>query len=182
MFNVIKNQKGVTLLELIVAVGIFSVVILAATGIFKSALEGQRSAIAAQNLQESMRYAMEVMSKEMRMAQKDVGGADQCPDVANGKVYDISAGSDRLDFRNYNDQCVSYNLAGTRLQIDRDGTSAFITPDEISVSNLQFVIVDNVSDKQSRVTMKMNIEMATGKDMHKQKMTIQTSVSARYYE
>ncbi|MCG2695682.1 prepilin-type N-terminal cleavage/methylation domain-containing protein, partial [Candidatus Parcubacteria bacterium] len=66
--KIIKNNAGVTLLELTVAVAIFSFAVLSATQIFKMVLEGQRSAIAAQSTQESMRYALEVMSKEIRMA------------------------------------------------------------------------------------------------------------------
>lgn len=183
IFNkILKDKKGITLLELIVAVGIFSVVVLLATAIFKTALEGQRSAIAAQNLQESMRYAMEVMSKEMRTAQKDVGAPGQCPNVGNGVVYDLSASGDEIDFKNYNSECVNYRLNGTRLEITRDGASGFITPNEISISNLKFDVIDNVPAEQSRITINMDIETVGGKDANKQSATIQTSVSARYYE
>jgi prepilin-type N-terminal cleavage/methylation domain-containing protein len=179
--KILKNQKGITLLELIVAVGIFSVVILAATGIFQAAMEGQRSAIAAQNLQESMRYAFEVMSKEIRMAQKSTGG-DCGGGFGSGKIYKTKSGNDELNFKNYNGECVKYRLNGDRLEIERNSIAGFITPDEIKVSNLKFSIVDNIPAEQSKVTMKMDIETAGGKDMHKQRMTIQTSVSARYYE
>ena len=67
-FKKIKNNLGVTLIELIVAVALFSVTILSAMQIFQMVVEGQRSAIAAQSVQESMRYAFEIMSKEIRMA------------------------------------------------------------------------------------------------------------------
>ncbi|MDD5295066.1 MAG: prepilin-type N-terminal cleavage/methylation domain-containing protein [Patescibacteria group bacterium] len=47
--NIIKNNKGVTLLEMTVAVAIFSVVMLSATEIFRLVIESQRNAIASQN-------------------------------------------------------------------------------------------------------------------------------------
>jgi len=53
----IKNEKGVSLLELLVAVTLFSVVIISSTQIFKMVVDGQRNAIGAQNVQENIRYA-----------------------------------------------------------------------------------------------------------------------------
>ncbi len=187
--DVKKNQKGVTLLELTVAVAIFSVMMLSVAQIFKMVIEGQRNAIAAQNIQESMRYAMEVMSKEIRTAQKDeVTAGGQCPKVGNGEVYNVNASDDELYLRNYKDECVTYSLNGDRFEIERypvgspgSAISGFMTPDEIKVSNLKFAIVDNVGTDQSMVTMKMDIE-AVGKAAHKQSITLQTTVSARYYE
>ena len=58
----IKNNSGVTLLELVVAVTLFAALMLAATGIFKMVNDGQRNAVSAQNVQENMRYALEKMS------------------------------------------------------------------------------------------------------------------------
>ncbi len=176
-----QNKSGVTLLEMMVAVTIFTVVMLSATKIFQMVIESQRSAIAAQNLQESMRYAFEVMAKEIRMAQKDVGEPDQCPNVGNGKVYKTNPAKNQLNFRNFNEECVKYYLDSDRLKINRDSDSGYITPDEIKVSNLQFEVIDDVGNEQSMVTVKMDIE-ATGKEMHKQIMKIQTTISLRYYE
>ncbi len=180
MLNKIKqNNLGVTLIEMMVAVAIFSVVMLSATKIFQMVVESQRSAIAAQNLQESMKYALEVMAKEIRMAQKPNG--NECGGNLAGKVYDTNIAKDELNFKNFNDECVKYYLDNNRLKIDRDTDSGYITPDEIEVSNLQFEAVDNVGTIQSRVTIKMDIG-AVGKEMHKQIMKIQTTISSRYYE
>lgn len=169
------------MLELTVAVAIFSVMTLSLGQIFKMVIEGQRNAIAAQNIQESMRYAMEVMSKEIRMAQKDTNIPGQCPRVGNGDVYTVNSQDDELYLKNYKGECVTYALNGTRLEIDRDGNSNFITPDEIAISNLKFSIIDNVGADQSMATIKMDIE-AVGKIMHKQSITLQTTISSRYYE
>lgn len=187
MFKKVRqNNFGATLLEMMVAVALFSVTVLSAAEIFQMVVEGQRNAIAAQNTQESMRYALEVIAKEIRMAQKDVGGTGQCPNVTNGEVYDINPTNDELTFKNIYDQCVEYSLEDdangiSRLKIDRDGASDYITPDEIEVNNLQFVVIDNIGAKQSMVTLKMDVE-AVGKELHKSKMKIQTTISSRYYE
>ena len=180
--KILKNNSGVTLLELTVAVAIFSTVVLSATQIFKMVVEGQRSAIAAQHTQESMRYALEVMSKEIRMAQKAIG--NECGPQLNGKVYNIQG--NRFQFKNINNQCVEYSLEDdangvSRLKIRRDIVSGYITPDEIKVSDLKFDVIDNVGTDQPSVTFKM-IVRAVGKELHKSEIKMQTTVSSRYYE
>lgn len=179
MKEFIKNNKGVTLLEMVVAVAIFSVAVLAAMGIFNMAIEGQRNVIAAQNLQESLRYSLEMMGKEIRMAQK-VSGSD-CPGFGMGnKVYRTSASE--LYFKNIKGECVKYFLDNNRLKIKRADNEDFLTPDEIKINKLNFYVVDDgVASEQSRVTVLIEAE-AVGKEMHKQKMQIQTTISSRYYE
>ncbi len=181
--RIIKNNFGVILLEMLVAVTLFSVTILSATEIFKMVVEGQRSAIAAQNTQENMRYAFEVIAKEIRMAQKSIG--NECGPQLSGKVYNLQG--NRLQFKNIYEECVEYQEQNLRFQIQRylagnpPGLIDYITPDEIEVSNLEFIVTDNVGFNQSSVVLKMDVE-AVGKELHKSKMKIQTTISSRYYE
>lgn len=186
MFKKVRqNNFGATLLEMMVAVALFSVTVLSAAEIFKMVVEGQRSAIAAQNTQESMRYALEVMAKEIRMAQKTVGNG--CGPQLDGKVYNLQGNI--LQFQNIYGECVEYQLLGSQFQILRypigappgPGLIGVITPDEIEVSNLKFIINDNAGVIQSSVTLNMDVE-AVGKELHKSKMKIQTTISSRYYE
>ncbi|OHA01193.1 MAG: hypothetical protein A3H71_03040 [Candidatus Sungbacteria bacterium RIFCSPLOWO2_02_FULL_48_13b] len=57
---------GFTLLEMIVSVGIFAVVIVASIGISLSIKSAQGKASNVQNVQDSIRYALEFMTKELR--------------------------------------------------------------------------------------------------------------------
>lgn len=177
MLKMFKKNKGFTLVELTVAVALFAVTIVSAMNIFKFVAEGQRNAIAAQNIQASMRYALEVISKEIRMAKKSNAG--ECG-ATSTKVY-FSAAGQNLKFKNNAGECVEYSLVGNRFQIDRNGTAGFVTPDEIKVSNLKFIIKDISATTQPMVTMVMDVEMAAGSGMHKQPMKIQTTISSRYY-
>ncbi len=177
-----KDNKGVTLLELVVSIALFSVVVILATQIFRMVIDGQRDAIAAQNLQESMRYAFETIGKEIRTAQKDFLDGT-CTDEFN-VIYSTNLNSDELYFRNHHDECVAYYLDDSgdgRLMIERGGYEAATTPAKIKVSNLKFEIVDDVYDTQSLVVMKMDIE-SVGKELHRQEMTLETALSSRYYE
>jgi len=178
--KMIINKKGTTLLEMVVALALFSTAMLSATEIFLLVIEGQRNAIAAQNLQENMRYSFETMAKELRMAHKDQGG--DCNMVNDERIYEADVTNKELYFKNYHDQCVRYYIDNDRLKIDRDLDVAYITPDEIKVSNLKFDVVDDIQNKQSRVTMKMDIENLGGKALYRKNMKIQTTLSSRYYE
>ena len=103
--NIKKNKSGVSLIELMVATAIFSVLILLAAQIFKMVVDGQRSAISAQNVQENMRYALEKMSKEIRMAQ--ISNTD-CLGAATNKIFNTANSDSELYFKNKDGQCLTY--------------------------------------------------------------------------
>jgi len=90
-----------------------------------------------------------------------------------------------LHFENSSGECVIYEVNAGRLDITRGPDVFPITPDEVIVSNLQFSIIDDLSTAhtvQPRVTIKMEGEMDTSKEEHKQKMILQTTVSSRSYD
>ncbi len=192
------NQNGFSLLETVVSMFIFGIITLSATAIFQMVVEAQRSALAAQNIQASLRYALEVMSKEIRNAQSSSG---ECtPNVGlgdDGNIYSalnnggnpVSAGSGigtgvQLAFKNKYDECVKYFLNNGVIQITRDNGTAItkpITPASINVTKLEFKVMDDGTSTtlQPRVTILIEAEVNSGK--YKQPMSIQTTVSSRYY-
>jgi prepilin-type N-terminal cleavage/methylation domain-containing protein len=196
-----KSQKGITLLELIIAMAIFAVAVISAVEIFQMALQAQRSALSAKNLQENMRYAFEIINKEIRMAYRNDGAGNDfvCPNPSTGLLYQTSANHDELYFRNYHGECVHYFLNNGQLMITREdpstnphttitnpitpgGLVATSTPNGILITNLKFDVI-NGSDttKQPRVTIMMDIETLDAKINRRQKMKIQTTLSSRYY-
>lgn len=188
--NIVKNKKGVTLLEMMVAVAIFSVVMLSATEIFRMVIEGQRNAIASQNTQESMRYAFETMAKEVRTAvisNHDCESLFSPPAIATNKVYNITTNSegDILYFKNKDSVCVAYYLEDGALKVIRGEETASTIPSKVKMTNLDFRVTDDFigafHSLQPLVSMKMDVT-AIGKEMHKQAIKIQTTISSRYYE
>ena len=197
--NIFKNQKGLTLLELTVATALFATIVLITGNIYQSVVMSQRSAIAAQSVQETVRYALEVMSKEIRHAQGKTSGSE-CPAAASPNRYstyntnesvDLYTG-DYLYFRNSSGDCVEYYLQNNgvvnRLYIDRDGMALPISPASLNITHLMFYVDDYDGDLtppgdrfQPRVTIRLTVEMAQGKVEHKQRMDIQTTVSSRSY-
>ncbi len=188
----IKNEKGVSLIELMVAMALFSILILSATGIFKMVVDGQRNAISAQNVQENMRYALEKISKEIRMAgvsNHDCEAIFTPPAAAVNKVFNTVDSGGKIYFKTKDENCVAYYLENNRLKImsgiGAGAVTDFITPSAIEVSNLKFYVDDDLigafHSKQPYVTMVMEVK-AIGLAVNEQRIKIQITVSSRYYE
>lgn len=181
-----KNNKGMTLMELIVAVALFTIIMISTTSIFQLVIESQRNAIASQNLQEGMRYYLEIISKEIRMARRSDGVCPTNPPPSQvNRIYNID-GVNKLYFKNKNNKCVSYYLSGGQLMIRKDANIATATPNELKINNISFNIIDNTiiappTAIQPEVTINMDAEVI-GKEMHKQKIKLQTTISSRFYE
>lgn len=183
--RLIRPAVGFSLIEVMVAVAIFSVIILSSTAIFQMVIQSQRSAMSTQNVQESLKYFLEVIGKEMRMAQKN----DVCPGIGTEDIFVISTniyGHQELKFKNYDDQCVTYSLVEDeehddigRFRITRDGQSDFISPAKISLDDLNFNLQVNVVNRPL-VTVSLKAH-AVGDARFKSEMTLQTSVTSRFY-
>ncbi len=188
--KIIKNKSGFSLLEMLVAVTVFSVTVVSSTQIFSMIVTGQRGSMAAANLQESMHYAFESIAKEIRGAVVSNGECSSLiapePEAVN-KVYNTTtnAEGDVLYFKNSNDVCTAYYLNNGTVTVVRGNNIAPTTSSKVTVSNLDFVMVDDsigaFHSVQPRITMRLEVE-ADGKGITKQKMEMQTTISGRYYE
>jgi prepilin-type N-terminal cleavage/methylation domain-containing protein len=206
----IKEQNGYSLLEMMLAIALFSFVMLIVLNIFQSIMASQRNTISSQNIQENMAYALEVMSKEIRQAQ--VGSVDCVGNFAlltsstivtsspTNNVYNSGTVNGRDIFyfqkkQNNNDYCVFYlwvsvgsikRLAIIRIKNDSPSTIDaldFITPDEINIGYLHFYIKD--SQVGMSLTEQPYVTMVIKAESVKgdpQPTYFQTSISARAYE
>jgi prepilin-type N-terminal cleavage/methylation domain-containing protein len=172
------DSRGVTLLELMVSVTLFAITILMSTQIFQTVLEGQRQAVASQDMQESIRYVFERAGKELRNALKDETGS--C-NAAPGKIYRVVGGTEII-FRNYKGQCMRYFLNNKRLAVQRGiEPMQYITPSNITITKAFFQVTDNSETVQAKVLMRLQMEISV-KSQSTQKLNIQTVVSSRFYE
>ncbi|MFC1700751.1 PilW family protein [Patescibacteria group bacterium] len=158
----VKN-KGVTLVEVIVALAIFWVVISVAVNIFAYELKGQRKSSAMQLVQNNSRYALESISKEIRMSHIE---ADSNENMLHITAYKI--GGVAVD--------VVYILAGGKIL--RNGSA--ITSDQISVSKLKFYI-NNQANTPAIMTIVMTAETSGAKAEQNVKIDLQTTISTRNY-
>ena len=68
------NNKGFSMIEIIVALAVFFLIVGTAVGLFVSIVAVQRRILSEQQLISQSSYAIEYMSKALRMATKDEEG------------------------------------------------------------------------------------------------------------
>lgn len=176
-----KQKQGFSLIEVLVATSIFAIIMVAAMNIFALVIDSQRSAIATQNVEESLKYFLEVTAKEIRMAKRN---NLKCFSPLAKEIYGNggSAAHDRLYFKNYHDECVEYYLSNGRFMIKRGNNAPdYISPAKIYIDELYFEIEEETASRQPAVTMEL-VAHALGKEGSKSQMRIQTTLTSRYYK
>lgn len=152
-----KQQGGFTIIELIVAVGLFIVVVGIASGTFVRSLRTQRSVAELMAANDNASLTLEQMTREIRTGKK------------------LSSTGSRLSFINYQDQPVVYVL--TDGAIERNGIP--LTSRNVLVRYLFFILSgENPGDgKQTRVAIMMGIA-ARGR-LESFVTRLQTTISSR---
>ena len=180
LFKILKKikegQGGVSLLELIVSISLFTLVVLSSVQIFNMTMRVGREIMASQRVQKETRYLFEVISKEIRMAQVDK--EDSCITQPNDWLYFLENDS-RLKFLNKNEECVEYYGEDDNFTVERNGTKDYLTSGDVIVKDLRFNRIGYTPNEQPLIAIKMKVYP---QGMPEQEMVMQTSISARDYE
>ena len=165
----VNKQKGFTLLEVLVAASIFAIVMTAASGIFTAALHNQDRILTQQMAISNSSYALEYMSRAMRMARKDQSG--ECLDkyLDGGTCnYAVSDDGSAVRFLNHDKKCVEFYKGNGQLKIKKSATSTddfnkgyAFTSDQLNISTLDFELTGACQDDelQPSVTIMMRAEI-----------------------
>ena len=167
-------KKGFTLFEIIIAITVFSIIISAFLGIFGSTFNSQRKSLNTAYLLSSISYVTEYISRDLRMAQKDVSGV--C--ISSNDNFQITRSGRGLKFLNYKLECHEIYMQDDILTISRDGIAEDLTPSDISVDKMNFYVTgEQGSDTlQPKVSFFMRMETITEPV---QEFNFQTTVSQR---
>lgn len=174
--NRISKKNGFTLIEILGAVVIFSVIVLIVTGIFISILRVQRRVLATQEILDQSGYALEYMSRALRMAKKDLSGA--CL-LTTGSNYEATASG--IKFIDYNDNCTEYYLESGKLKKRIGAEVSELTSGKLKVNYFK-VFIDGerqTDNKQPRVTFSFEIENQRLPQSERPQFRFQTTVSQR---
>lgn len=155
-----RKNKGFTLIEMIIALGIFSVVVTAAANLFVAGLKGQRKSLTLQYLQNDVRYTSELLSREIRMSRIE---ADSTEDVLHITAFKASGAED-----------VVYSLSNEKIL--RNGES--LISNQVNISRFKFYIYKKTP---TLVTVIINAE-GIGTSLEQQTViNFQTTISTRDY-
>ncbi|PJB99302.1 MAG: hypothetical protein CO077_02455 [Candidatus Nealsonbacteria bacterium CG_4_9_14_0_8_um_filter_35_12] len=158
-----NNENGLTMIELIVAVGIFGLVIGMATGIFVLALLSQRRIIALRNVEDNVRFTMEAIAREIK----------------TGKNF--SGGGSSVFFTNAKGEATGYRLNNNVIEKSSDGGVNYsaVTGAEATVNYLNFYLMGQaVGDGlEPRITITIGVTSIIGNQTANLK--VQTTISER---
>ena len=172
------NVRAYTLIEVVMAIGIFSILIAGPTGFFISSLRSQSRALGLREVIDNTSYFMDYISRALRMARKDdILGVD-CLSGTNVN-YEITHLGEGIKFRNSKDECQEFYLDGNQLKEDKDGNALFLTSDDLDVSMIGFELSGEEQDDPIQPRITIVLEMTKKDDPDFPKMRIQTTISQR---
>lgn len=141
-----KYSKGSTLVELLIAMVVFSLVTIMVVNVFSGVLKDQQGIVDKKNLLDNSRYAMEFMTKELRMAQInsiDPGATFRI----DGTTSFVNSTSPVIVFTNSSNDNVTYSLSGSKIMRQAKNNDTLfdtgnqpISSDEINISQINFHI------------------------------------------
>ena len=195
-----NNQRGITLVELLVALSIFLLVLGGTTRIFVAHFKSQRVILAEQLLLDQANYTVEYMSRALRMAKKELNCTDPedpgtcygldpyCltgPGAGFGYNYEITQGGAGIKFlnpmRDY--ACQEFYLDRTDNML-KERVIKFsplaampLLSEKIQVNFLEFTVSGNsqYDNLQPKVTINMELEIPK----ENLKINIQNTISQR---
>lgn len=172
-----KNKKGFTLTELLIVTGVFGIFITSVTGIFVYSVKAQKTALDLKKVVAQTNYAIELMGRNLRMAEKDRDGT--C--IIAGTNYQITRGGAGIKFINplQEEKCQEFfwDSLTQQIKFDNGDTITDLTSPNIKITNLQFALSgDNPGDYlQPLVKIVIEAETSTGSG----KINLETSISQR---
>ncbi len=178
---------GFTLVELLVAIALFSILVAVATGGFVNALRTQRQVAALIAAQSNAGQALEQMAREVRTGYlfcHDTSGNPTCHDAlgnictAAGLTLDCSD----LDFYNSQSANVVYSLGGGELVRAENGIPQPITGVNVAIRYLTFSIFGNTEGDHwnPRITIDMGVAPNSNDPaLTNNVLDLQTTISAR---
>lgn len=175
------TNKGFSLIELIVSVGIFSLVATFAIGALLTLTNVQRKAAALQSAFDNVRFALEAIAKDIR-----TGTNYQCMNAGFTAQDTTSFPCQNFQYRNSQDTVVQVRLGSPNKVIERkigSGSWGAITDDNVPIDQLDFFLADEISEattrRQSFLTIVVRGTAGRSRADIESKIFLQTSVTPR---
>lgn len=125
-----KYSRGYTLIELMVALGVFAIVAMLASGAYLVMVSITRQAQGVTTGINNLSFALETMTRDIRTGVAYSCGGGDCP-----------AGSGTFTIQKPPGVTIDYSLAGGRIVETRGGQARALTDASVNVSSLRFYVV-----------------------------------------
>jgi len=130
----IRNTRGYTLLELIVSVGIFSMVMLIVTSAYLTLVHLDRKARATSDVMTNLSFVVESMTREIRT------GTDYKCNTTGTNCATIPGTSFRFTDSRATPRTVTYSVSGGQIFVTIDGIVTALTDPRVQITTLNFYV------------------------------------------
>ena len=192
-----KKEKGLILLEMIVAIGIFLSVMTIAMGALLTMYGVSKKSQSLKTVMDNLNFAVESMAREI------VVGTDYHCDVDSGDIEDPQncEEEDSITFCSSNDEQIFYRFdpgsGSIQRYIEEDGSDetcgdgdpgnndwVSVTAKEVTITGMNFYVTGTGSTggeefKQPLVLLTIEGEAGSGKESEKSEFNLQVSLSQR---
>lgn len=156
------NKKGFTLVEVLVSTFFMTMMMVVVSGVLVHNLRLQQFSLERQELLSEVSYALEYMSRSIRMARP-------------GEETNYVLGTNSIEFNHYESGTQRFYLSEDKLYEEKGVTSANLTSDKLKVHEFN-VSVEEGSGQQPLVTIVIEASLA---DEENATIKVQTSISQR---
>src|SRR6056297_42019 len=168
-----NKKKSFTIVEMIVSVSIFMIIITISSNFFISAIRTQQRILANQQIISQTSYALDDMSRALRMARKDTSGDCISPNTNYKKT------ENGIEFKDYKGNCRKFFLDPDNKQIKQklEGETLPLTYSNLEIVDFNINLRGEAQgdNLQPRITLFLKVKK-TGQKTTKQ---FQTSISQR---
>jgi len=170
------RKKGFTLVEMMVALGIFSMALGIASQTFVAGIKLQRKFLASTESLNEISYLMEYMARSIRMAYKDM--APVCLSTAKLN-YESTYGGEGIKCMKKSSQCQEFYLDGETLYENKNNGAEINALTSPKIKVIAFNVGpsdswDQEDEEQPRVALFLEVEAHDGT-----RVRMQTTVSQR---
>jgi prepilin-type N-terminal cleavage/methylation domain-containing protein len=170
-----REIKGFTLIELMTAVSIFTIIMFISLGSITGVFDANRKSRSLKAVMNNLNLAMEVMSKEMRF-----GSNYHCGEGVMYEPANCPSGGTIMSFLSSEGEQITYRLAGTTLEKQVDGGDfVAVTAPELTLDSLTFYTLGAGTDNTIQPKVIIKAQGHAGNEKGRSDFTLQTLVSQR---
>ncbi|MFA6502789.1 MAG: prepilin-type N-terminal cleavage/methylation domain-containing protein [Candidatus Paceibacterota bacterium] len=168
-----QHEHGYTLIELVVAVGLFSFIMMLSSGAYLMMIGVNHQAQSIATGINDLSFALETMTREIRTgSQYSCGGLGDCP-----------SGASSFSFMNKNGELVTYDISAGVLRRTVGASVNALTGTSVNVSGLTFYASGTkpvpTDYEQARVSIIISGTVSAGAGKPDQSFTVETGATMR---
>jgi len=185
--TIVINRRGFTLIEMMIALVIFSLTIVGISGVYITGIRGQRMIISGERSIDQSSYALEYMSRALRMAKKQSIDLPNClPNTGNN--FELLNGGQGIKFINSLEgfDCQRFYLLNGQLMQEKGLLTpspqvSELTSASLEVTRLAFNVTggSETDNLQPRVTVSMVLRLKSARANEDPLVRVQTTISQR---